>query len=85
MSTRCALVQPMTRGSEGRLVCGDATSGDKDSIVCTRRRSAREETSTGPGLGKTHVHLKAKNDEEEWVELLDEFKKFGKYAELKRW
>ena len=78
MSTRCALFQPKTRGSEGRHVCGDATSGDKDSIVCTRRRSAREETSTGPGLGKTHVHL-------EGVELLDDFKKFGKYAKLKRW
>ena len=23
--------------------------------------------------------------EEEWVELPDEFKKFGKYAQLKRW
>ena len=31
------------------------------------------------------AHLNAKCDEEEWVELPDEFKKFGWYAKLKRW
>ena len=31
------------------------------------------------------AHLYATCDEEEWVELLAEFKKFGKYAKLKRW
>ena len=31
------------------------------------------------------AHLNAKCDEEEWVELPDEFKKFGRYAKLKRW
>ena len=31
------------------------------------------------------AHFNATCDEEEWVELLDEFKKFGKYAKLKRW
>ena len=31
------------------------------------------------------AHLNAKSDEEEWVELPDEFKKFGRYAKLKRW
>ena len=30
-------------------------------------------------------HLNAKCDEEEWVELPDEFKNFGRYAKLKRW
>ena len=30
------------------------------------------------------VHLNAKCDEEEWVELLDEFKKCRKFATLKR-
>ena len=30
------------------------------------------------------AHLNAKCDEEEWVELLDEFKKYGRYAKLKR-
>ena len=28
------------------------------------------------------AHVNTKNDEEEWVELQDEFKKFGKYAQL---
>ena len=31
------------------------------------------------------AHLNAKCDEEEWVELPDEFKKIGRYAKLKRW
>ena len=31
------------------------------------------------------THLNAKCDEEEWVVLPDEFKKFGRYAKLKRW
>ena len=31
------------------------------------------------------AHLNAKCDEEEWVELSDEFSKFGRYAKLKRW
>ena len=31
------------------------------------------------------AHLNAKCDEEEWVELLDELKKFGENAKLKRW
>ena len=31
------------------------------------------------------AHLNAKCEEEEWVELPDEFKKFGRYAKLKRW
>ena len=30
------------------------------------------------------AHLNAKCDEEEWVELPDEFKNFGRYAKLKR-
>ena len=39
----------------------------------------------GPGRSETHVHLNAKGDEEEWVELPDVFKKFGMHAKLKRW
>ena len=31
------------------------------------------------------AHLKAKCDEEEWVALPDDLKKFGRYAKLKRW
>ena len=31
------------------------------------------------------AHLNAKCDEEEWVELPNEFNKFGRYAKLKRW
>ena len=31
------------------------------------------------------AHFNAKCDEEEWVELLDELKKCGEYAKLKRW
>ena len=31
------------------------------------------------------AHLNAKCDEEEWVELPNEFMKFGRYAKLKRW
>ena len=31
------------------------------------------------------AHLNAKCDEEEWVELPDEFNKFGRYTKLKRW
>ena len=31
------------------------------------------------------AHFNGKYDEQELVELLDEFKKFGKYAKLKRW
>ena len=30
------------------------------------------------------AHLTAKRDEEEWVDLPDEFMKFGKYGRLKR-
>ena len=31
------------------------------------------------------AHLNVKCEEEEWVQLLDEFKKIGRYAKLKRW
>ena len=31
------------------------------------------------------AHLNAKCDEDEWVELPDEFEKFGRHAKLKRW
>ena len=31
------------------------------------------------------AHLDAKCEEEEWVELPDEVKKFGKSAKLRRW
>ena len=31
------------------------------------------------------AHLNAKCDEEEWVELPDDLKKFGRYAKLKKW
>ena len=33
----------------------------------------------------TKAHLSAKCDEEEWVELPDEFRNFGRYAKLQRW
>ena len=50
-------------------------------------RGARKETNTRSGRSETRVHRRgerAKCDEEEWVELPDEFEKFGKYARLKR-
>ena len=31
------------------------------------------------------AHLNAKCEEEEWVEVPNEFKNFGRYAKLKRW
>ena len=36
------------------------------------------------GREEETAHVNAMCDEEEWVELPDEFKKFGKYAKLKR-
>ena len=42
-----------TRGSEGRLVRTDATTGGNESIVCIRCRGAREET--GPGGSEAHT------------------------------
>ena len=89
MSTRGARSQTKARGSEGRLVRGDGSAGGKERTVCILRRGVREETRTGLGRSEIHAQRReesafhSKCDEEEWVDLPDEFKKFGKYAKLK--
>ena len=83
MSTCGARLQTRTRGFKGRLVRGDAAGG-KNSCSLHTLQGAREEKRKGPGRSEAHVHrrrkahLNAKCDEEEWVELLNEFKKSEK-------
>ena len=49
-----------------------------------RREQAQDEVKLMV-IDVKQAHLNAKCDEEERVELPDEFKKSGKYAKLKRW
>ena len=53
---RCRLVARDFLNQDDSVVRGDATAGGKESIVCIRCMSAREETRTGPGRGEPHVH-----------------------------
>ena len=71
-----------TRGSEGRLVRSDAIAGGRALFanVAVVRGKRRE-----PGQDEVKVMFIDVKKAEDWVELLDEFKKFGKYARLKRW
>ena len=63
----------------------------RENAASFRAWSTREKTRTGPERSVKLVFIDMKKahfnacDEEEWVKLLDELKKFGKYAKLKRW
>ena len=78
----------MTRGSEGRLVRGGAPLEAKKALfanIAGVREKRREQGRDEMKLMFIGAHLNAICDEEEWIELLNEFKKFEKYAKPKRW
>ena len=64
------------RESEGRLVRGDAAAGGKESVGRERGRSVRKK---GREQDQDDAKLMFT------VEVPHVFKKFGKFAELKRW
>ena len=53
--------------------------------VSEKRRAQCQDEAELKFVDVKKAHLNAKCEEEEWVELPDEFKKCGKYAKLKRW
>ena len=54
-------------------------------VVREQRREEGQDEVKLMFINVKKAHCNAKRDEEEWVELPDEFKKFGKHAKLKRW
>ena len=56
----------------------------RDDLFLAMGCASRNENSART-IDLKEAHLNAKCDVEEWVELPDEFKKFGKYAKLTRW
>ena len=53
--------------------------------MCEKRRVQGHDEVKLVFVDVKKAHLNAKCDEEEWVELPNEFRKFGWYAKLKRW
>ena len=53
--------------------------------VREKAREQGQEEGKLVSINAKKTHSSAQSVEEEWVALLDEFKKFGKYAKLKRW
>ena len=66
-----------------RLEAKKALLADVAGVREKRREQGQDEVKL-MFIDVKKAHFKAKCDEEEWVELLDEFKKFGKCANLKR-
>ena len=83
MSTCGARLQTKTRGSEGRLVRGDAAGGKENIFayvagVSKKRQEHGQDEVKLIFIDVQKAHFNTKCDEQEWVELPDEFKKSRK-------